>query len=130
MASYTYSLKDVAKALAVSEALLHRELEAGKLTGIRSGNTYVFTLRDLERYLGVKQARALFAYGSESITNQAFWLGISEMVATYEWFVLYLENLESIKPEDVQRAASTYLLPKNRVSGVYVPTGNGQPSLQ
>ena len=23
----------------------------------------------------VKQARALFAYGSENITNQAFWLG-------------------------------------------------------
>ena len=82
----------------------------------------------LER--AVKQARALFAYGSESITNQAFWLGISEMVATYEWFVHYLENLEAVNPEDVQRAASMYLLPKNRVSGIYVPTGNGQPPLQ
>ena len=28
----------------------------------------------------VKQARALFAYGSESVTNQAFWLGFAEMM--------------------------------------------------
>ena len=29
----------------------------------------------------IKQARALFAYGSENITNQAFWLGYAEMFA-------------------------------------------------
>lgn len=75
----------------------------------------------------VKQARALFAYGSESITNQAFWLGISEMVASFEWFVNFLENLAAIRPEDVQRAAQRFLLPSNRISGVYVPTGNGRP---
>ena len=34
----------------------------------------------------VKQARALFAYGTESITNQAFWLGFAEMFANYDWF--------------------------------------------
>jgi zinc protease len=82
----------------------------------------------LER--AVKQARALFAYGSESITNQAFWLGISEMVATYEWFIHFLDKLDAVRPEDVQRAASTYLRPQNRVSGVYIPTGNGQPDKQ
>ena len=30
----------------------------------------------------IKQARALFAYGSENITNQAFWLGYAEMFAS------------------------------------------------
>lgn len=70
----------------------------------------------------IKQARALFAYGSESITNQAFWLGFSEMFANYNWFLSYLDNLARVTPEDVQRVAQTYLQPKNRVLGVYMPT--------
>lgn len=73
----------------------------------------------------IKQARALFAYGSENITNQAFWLGYAEMFATYDWFTGYVEHLEKITPEDVQRIAQTYLHPSNRVIGTYIPTGNG-----
>jgi zinc protease len=76
----------------------------------------------LER--AVKQARALFAYGSESITNQAFWLGFTEMFASYEWFENYLDNLATVKPEDIQRIAQGYLISKNRVLGTYLPTGN------
>jgi zinc protease len=72
----------------------------------------------------VKQARALFAYGSESISNQAFWMGYSEMFATYGWFLEYLQRLESVTPDDVQRAARAYLRPGNRVLGVYRPTGS------
>lgn len=71
----------------------------------------------------IKQARALFAYGSESITNQGFWLGFPEMFATYDWFVGYLDQLASVTPKDVQRGAQTYLQPRNRVLGVYLPTG-------
>ena len=71
----------------------------------------------------VKQARALFAYGSENITNQAFWLGYADMFANYDWFVHYVEELEKITPADVQRAAQKYLSPANRVVGFYLPTG-------
>jgi zinc protease len=74
----------------------------------------------------VKQARALMAYGSERITNQAFWLGFSEMFATYEWFTSYLDRLEAVTPEELQRVAQTYLRPQNRVLGVYLPDGDGQ----
>jgi zinc protease len=74
----------------------------------------------------VKQARALFAYGSESITNQGFWMGFSEMFASYEWFTGYLENLEKVSPVDVQRVAQSYLRPQNRIVGIYLPTGNGE----
>lgn len=74
----------------------------------------------------VKQARALFAYGSESITNQAFWLGFSEMFSSYDWFTGYLDNLASVTPEDVQRVAQNYLRPQNRIYGVYFPKGNGE----
>ena len=78
----------------------------------------------------VKQARAMFAYGSESITNQAFWLGFSEMFSTYDWFTTYLERLAAVTPEAVQRVAQTYLRPQQRVLGVYFPTGNGADEAQ
>ena len=73
----------------------------------------------------IKQTRALFAYGGESITNQAFWMGFSEMFAKYEWVTDYLKNLEAVTPEDVQRAAQTYLQPQNRLVGFYHPQNKG-----
>jgi zinc protease len=78
----------------------------------------------------VKQARAIFSYGSESITNQAFWLGYSEMFASYDWFLNYLDNLAAVTPQDVQRVAQAYLRPQQRVLGIYMPTGNGTPDEQ
>ncbi len=71
----------------------------------------------------IKQARALFAYGGESITNQAFWLGHAEMFATYDWFLTYLDRLSAVTPQDVQQAAQRYLRPSARVVGVYLPRG-------
>jgi len=75
----------------------------------------------------VKQARALFAYGSESITNQGFWLGFTEMFASHNWFNEYLDNLAAVTPEEVQRIAQTYLRPQKRVLGTYLPTNNKIP---
>ncbi len=74
----------------------------------------------------MKQARALFAYGSESISNQAFWMGFAEMFASYDWFLTYLDNLAQVTPDEVQRIAQTYLRPQARVLGIYLPTGNGE----
>ena len=70
----------------------------------------------------IKQARALFAYGSENITNQGFWLGYAEMFANYEWFTTYLDKLAKVTMKDVQRVANEYFKPQSRVVGVYVPT--------
>lgn len=69
----------------------------------------------------VKQSRAVFAYGSENITSQAFWMGYSEMFSTYQWFTSYLDNLAKVTPQDVQRVAQKYLQPRSRVIGIYVP---------
>jgi zinc protease len=71
----------------------------------------------------VKQAQALFAYGSESITNQAFWLGFAEIFDSYTWFETYLARLAAVTPQDVQRVAQAYLRPDRRVLGVYQPDG-------
>lgn len=69
----------------------------------------------------VKQARALFAYNSESITNQASWTGLVEMFADQHWLTSYLDRLAEITPTEVQRVAQEYLNPQNRVLGVYKP---------
>lgn len=69
----------------------------------------------------IKQARANFAYGTENITNQAFWLGYAEMFATYAWFETYLKKMARVTPTDVQRVAREYLRPENRVVGTYIP---------
>jgi zinc protease len=76
---------------------------------------------DVDR--AVKQARALFAYGSESITNQAFWMGYAEIFDTYDWFLNYLDRLGAVTPQEVQRIAQEYLRPANRVLGIYRPAG-------
>ena len=69
----------------------------------------------------VKQARAVFAYGSENITNQAFWMGYAEMFSSYHWFTSHLSNLAKVTPQDVQRVAQKYFQPANRVIGIYTP---------
>lgn len=69
----------------------------------------------------IKQARALFAYGSENITNQGFWLGYAEMFADYNWFETYLNKLSAVTVKDVQRVANEYFRPQRRVVGTYLP---------
>ena len=69
----------------------------------------------------IKQAKALFAYSSENISNQAFWLGYPEMFANYDWFENYVNHLARVTPEDVLRIARSTLNPDNRVVGFYLP---------
>jgi len=73
----------------------------------------------------VKQARAVFSYSSENISNQAFWMGYVEMFASYEWFTTYLDKLAKVTPKDVQRVAQKYLRSNSRVIGTYIPKGRG-----
>lgn len=79
---------------------------------------------ELERAL--KQARAIFAYGSESISNLAYWMGFAEMFATVDWFTTYLERMAAVTPADIQRLAQTCLRPQNRILGVYLPNTTTQ----
>jgi len=45
------------------------------------------------------------------------------MFDSYDWFTHYLERLEAVTPEQVQRAAQVYLRPQNRTVGIYMPGG-------
>ncbi|MCE1253123.1 MAG: insulinase family protein [Anaerolineae bacterium] len=78
----------------------------------------------------IKQARALFAYGTENITNQGFWLGYADMFDSYNWFEAYIERLETITPADVLSAAQRYLSPARRVVGLYIPDNNSKEGLE
>ena len=73
----------------------------------------------------IKQAKAQFAYGSESVTNQGFWYGFSEMFADYAWFEDYLPRLSRVTVGDVHRVAQDYLLKGRRTVGYYVPKQGG-----
>ncbi len=85
-------------------------------------------LREEELMKASKQARALFAFNSESVTNIAFWLGFSEMFADYRWFEEYPQRVEAVTVDDILRVAVKYLRSSNRVVGIYRPQngwGNG-----
>ena len=66
-----------------------------------------------------KQAKAMFAYSCENITNQAYWLGYSSMFADPGWYENYLQNLEKVTAEDISRIACKYFSPDHCVSGIY-----------
>jgi len=68
----------------------------------------------------IKGARAQFTYASESVTNQAMWLGFGEIVGSSDWLAGFLTGIASVTAEEVQRVAQTYLTTKNRVVGLYV----------
>ncbi len=73
----------------------------------------------------IKQAKAIFAYDSESITHQGMWLGYAEMFADYAWFETFLDRISRVSPEDVLKMAHKYLRPSNRVAGIYRPSTEG-----
>jgi zinc protease len=72
-----------------------------------------------------KQARALFAYSTERVTMQAFWLAFAESFGSYAWFENYVANLDAVTLEDVQAAAAKYLRRQTRTVGNFIPEHGG-----
>ena len=71
-----------------------------------------------------KQARALFAYGTENVTNQAFWLAFTENLQSYRWYEEYVERLQAVTLDDVREAARRYLRRSQRTVGWFIPTSH------
>lgn len=114
---YTFSATVRAgRTLEEVEAVLNTEIDR-----VRSEN-----ITEVELAKAKKQARALFAYSTEGVTGQAFWLAFAENFAGYEWFENYISRLEAVTIEDVRDAAARYLRPQNRTVGWFVPTGMGE----
>jgi zinc protease len=86
--------------------------------------------KELERAL--RQLEAQFIYSSEGMTNQAYWLGLWEIVEGWNRAVSLPDEIRSITAEDVRRVARRYLLPERRTVGWLLPqtsevTGAGSP---
>ena len=86
--------------------------------------THELSQREIER--AVKQASALFAYGTDNITNQGFWMGYANSFADYQWFTDYLTRLKAVTPRQVLETARKYLRQDQRVVGVYRAKDNGE----
>ncbi len=69
----------------------------------------------------IQQTKAQFAYSSESVTNRAYWLGFSAVVADTDWFFHWLERLGAVTSEDVQRVARQYFQRQAQTVGWYLP---------
>jgi zinc protease len=113
---YLYNISATVRAgrsLDEVEAALDAEVERVLSTPISAG----------ELGTAIKQTKAQFVYSSESVTNQGFWLGYSAVVADTGWFESFLDKLEAVSVDDVQRVANAYLPRRNRTIGHYVPLG-------
>jgi zinc protease len=110
--TFTVAVRD-GRSLEEVEATLDAELD-------RVCNEDI-TQAELDR--AKKQARALFAYSTEGVTGQAFWLAFTENIDSYQWFEQYVEQLEKVTVEDVREVAMRYLRPQRRTVGWFVPTG-------
>jgi zinc protease len=75
--------------------------------------------RELERAL--RQLEAQFVYSFEGMTNQAYWLGLWEIVDSWNRAVSLPDEIRSITANDVQRVARRYLLPQQRTVGWLEP---------
>jgi zinc protease len=103
-----------------------QEVEAAMLAEIERVMDEPVSEEELQK--AIKQTRAQFAYSSESVTDQGYWLGLSEVVADVTWFDTFLERLSTVTVGDVHRVAQTYLRPTRRSVGWYVPADAGPPA--
>jgi zinc protease len=116
---YLYSITAV-----VRDGKTPQEVEAALDVEIERMASGEISEREFEK--ARKQAKALFAYDSESVSSQGFWLGFSEtLVGDHAWFDNYLDRLMAVTLDDVRRVAADVFQKNRRTVGWYVPTGNG-----
>jgi zinc protease len=75
--------------------------------------------KELQRAL--RQLEAQFVYSSEGMTNQAYWLGLWEIVDGWNRATSLPDEIRSVTAADVQRVAQQYLLPERRTVGWLEP---------
>ncbi|HEU5310150.1 MAG TPA: pitrilysin family protein [Candidatus Eisenbacteria bacterium] len=78
---------------------------------------------DAELKRAKRQVEASFVYAKDSIRSLAQQLGYFETVATYRYLETYLDHVQAVGPDEVQRAARAYLTEETRTVGLYDPTG-------
>ena len=103
----------------LAQGITHEQVEDAIWAEIQRVQEEPVAAEELEK--AIKQTKAQFAYSSESVTNQAYWLGFSEMIADSDWFDAWLVNLEAVTAEDVQRVSRTWFSRGGQTVGWYLP---------
>ena len=103
----------------LAQGITHQQVEEAIWAEIERVQGESVAAEELDK--AIKQTKAQFAYSSESVTNQAYWLGFSEMIADSDWFDAWLVDLETVTAEDVQRAAQNWFSRSKQTVGWYLP---------
>jgi zinc protease len=106
----------------VRDGRTHEEVEAAIQATVTRVQQEGVTEAELQR--AKKQARAAFAYETETVTNQGYWLAQSALLGDVNWYEAYLERINEMTCADLQAVARTYFTPQNRIVGWLVPTGD------
>lgn len=77
------------------------------------------TQEELDRTL--RQVEAQVAYSLDGVTNQAFALLFFQLHGDWRRVEEHLDRLRAVTPEDVVRAAQSYLTSENRTTGWFIP---------
>ena len=93
----------------LNDGYTHGEAETIILAEIERIQRDGITQKELDK--AKKQAKAAFAYSTESVTNQAFWLAQSAMLGDLQWYDSFLKRLNAVTLDDVQVVACKYLVP-------------------
>lgn len=80
------------------------------------------TIREEEFSRAMRQMRAQIAYAQETVTSQAYWLGSLATVAPERDPDAFMDEIEAVSPDDVQRVVTRYLQPHRSTTGWLIPT--------
>ena len=104
------------------------KIERAVFAELEKISTKPITDNEYEKVL--KQTRAQYVYAEDGVGNHGYRLGMLDVVASWQMYETFLENLERVTKDDVQRVAKKYLAETNRTVGWFVPTnapnGNGR----
>jgi zinc protease len=106
-------------AATLAPGVTHEQIETAIWGEIKKIQQEGVTTAELEK--AIKQTKAQFVYSTESVTFQAYWLGVSEVIASTEWLDSWLDQLTAVTGADVQRVAQHYFKQERQTVGWYMP---------
>ena len=74
----------------------------------------------------LKQTRAQYIYAEDGVSNHGYRLGMLDIVANYRMYDTFLEDLERVTRQDIQRVAAKYLSENNRIIGWFIPSDGAE----
>jgi zinc protease len=100
-----------------------QKIERAVLVELEKISTEPITDQEFEKVL--KQTRAQYVYAEDGVGNHGYRLGMLDVVASWRMYETFLDNLEQVTQDDVQRVAKKYLAETNRTIGWFIPTNSG-----